>query len=459
MRSDLLPLPPDVPRTPDVEKCHADLGSLQAIYRKTGGKFTNEDGEIQLLQKIVKSCFDFCTAVVASISPTSLLAFSNRQVHGHTVFQNTYVKQLSKIGRYWDFCLFVTKATRQYPNLFRNLRLELLRPYMPVKFPIPNTKETTKCYVHAEIQLVTFYGLTPLREGREPRVLGVSKSACYLCALFISLHGQYFISRTHGHLYREWTIPNLATFGPGQRAQYRTIILKIYQICRSNIVQGSRLRRGQPAESDLDFGARIPLSPIAATTVTNLSQATIQDLRLSTQMHHSTLHLNHVAATENGEQDPTVATPSAPTVPGPSPLPSRNEIDEHPRSDLTVKEEVAATNDRMTSPRDDQSPSSSIPTTNGYTLDSHLITHHKPYDVVIRGTHLIFEIETPHQGTIAIIKNSPNKKLVSAINVDAMTPGDILDLYREENETLPLNLEFRRKNNDPISIEMQWLPS
>ena len=63
--------------------------------------------------------------------------------------------------------------------------------------------------VHAEIQLLLFYELHP--EKQRPRVICSSKSACYLCDLFVKLHGQFHMPRTHGRLYDRWTIPDWAT--------------------------------------------------------------------------------------------------------------------------------------------------------------------------------------------------------------------------------------------------------
>lgn len=59
--------------------------------------------------------------------------------------------------------------------------------------------------VHAEIQLLFFYELHP--KILRPRVICSSKSACYLCDLFIRCHGQFHISRTHGRLYGKWNLP------------------------------------------------------------------------------------------------------------------------------------------------------------------------------------------------------------------------------------------------------------
>ena len=65
--------------------------------------------------------------------------------------------------------------------------------------------------VHAEIQLLLFYEQQP--RGSRPRIIGSSKSACYLCDLFIQTHGEFRVPRTHGRLYDRWILPEHAANG------------------------------------------------------------------------------------------------------------------------------------------------------------------------------------------------------------------------------------------------------
>lgn len=65
--------------------------------------------------------------------------------------------------------------------------------------------------VHAEVQLLLFYEQQP--HVSRPRIIGSSKSACYLCDLFIQSHGEFCIPRTHGRLYDRWILPHHAVNG------------------------------------------------------------------------------------------------------------------------------------------------------------------------------------------------------------------------------------------------------
>jgi hypothetical protein len=58
--------------------------------------------------------------------------------------------------------------------------------------------------VHAEIQLLFYY--ETYNVSLPPRVICSNKSACHLCHLFLKLHGQYHIPRTHGRIYEKWLL-------------------------------------------------------------------------------------------------------------------------------------------------------------------------------------------------------------------------------------------------------------
>lgn len=71
--------------------------------------------------------------------------------------------------------------------------------------------------VHAEIQLLFHHERKQTPSPLPPRTLVSSKLACYLCELFINLHGRFATPGTHGKLYPKWGLPAL----PGETAQGR----------------------------------------------------------------------------------------------------------------------------------------------------------------------------------------------------------------------------------------------
>ncbi|KAK4132321.1 hypothetical protein BT67DRAFT_425741, partial [Trichocladium antarcticum] len=70
-------------------------------------------------------------------------------------------------------------------------------------------KVLTESRVHAEVQIVCYYELQPV--SKTPRVICSSKDACYLCNLFIQLHGTFHIPKTHGNLYPRWQLLPIST--------------------------------------------------------------------------------------------------------------------------------------------------------------------------------------------------------------------------------------------------------
>ena len=79
------------------------------------------------------------------------------------------------------------------------------------KFHARMSSHDTRWKVHAEIQLLFFYELNP--KTHPPRMLCSSKSACYLCSLFVRTHGRFHVPRTHGRLYDRWFLPEWSKVG------------------------------------------------------------------------------------------------------------------------------------------------------------------------------------------------------------------------------------------------------
>ena len=114
---------------------------------------------------------------------------------------------------------------------------------------------------HAEIQLLFFYELNP--EIRRPRMLCSSKSACYLCSLFIEIHGQFHVARTHGRLYDRWLLPEWSRDGVCHESLQSTIS-KFDEALKANIRSVLNRRKtsvSYPNESVT--GSNIPWSSCA----------------------------------------------------------------------------------------------------------------------------------------------------------------------------------------------------
>lgn len=453
MHQDLLTLLPELRKNPRTRQYCDELESLCGTYRKVDGDFADHHRECQQLDRAVQSSFDLCQSITTD-TPSAVASVATSQASSsNTALDSKHIKQIKKIGRYRDVCIFFTKAASRYPELFKDLRLELLSPYLSTRIFDPYKKDFVDYYVHAEVQLITFYDLTPTLKALAPRVLGVSKCACYLCNLFISLHGKYFISKTHGRLYHQWTVPNLVSMSTAQRRQYRRILQEIHGLCKVAALKSYRTGRPYPPESAYDLHTHRILSPIAASTASPLSsQNTIR--APSSGPHGQDLVSNRSAAMEL-----TAAIPSAGRVPVPDAPGSPSD----PPSEVRYKCADEG-KERGVCVFPPQHAESQTPTTSASLaanadpadcLLKHTITHQKPYHLDLHGVHICFEAGENTRGRITLRENStvPN----GAINVDAMAAGDVLDFYRKD-ESLSVHLDLHRTAQRSISLDLEWLP-
>ena len=229
------------------------------------------DDEEQLLKEVIIKSYGICTSEGTHTLEETVTS------HGFDlgeVASNKHIRQLNKIGRYWGLCTSMTDDSRRYPNLFTNAQLKLLRPYQGMNSYISFIDgQRARCLVHAEMQIIAFYGNIRNTSALIPRVIGASKSACYLCNLFIQLHGQFFITKTHGHLYERWNFPNLADFKPVERVNYRQVLTAMdneLQAAYEREIKATR-RRGLPMGSWLTLPPARSLSPAPSTISNSLS--------------------------------------------------------------------------------------------------------------------------------------------------------------------------------------------
>ncbi|KAH6644793.1 hypothetical protein C7974DRAFT_430475 [Boeremia exigua] len=148
------------------------------------------------------------------------------------------LRQIEKIAAYWRIAASLVATSQTYAPLFQSkLQMHFLTPYSSVPTAIGYETWATSCHVHAEVQLAVHYDLlhqsshitetnigSPESVFRQPRVIGTSKWLCYLCFLFLRSHGRYVPANTHGRLYDQWTVPDLAEFGGETRTRYRNIV-------------------------------------------------------------------------------------------------------------------------------------------------------------------------------------------------------------------------------------------
>ena len=265
------------------------FAELEKMSTSTAG---TQDGAKALIS-IVKNTYTLATHTDLE----RLLSFLPKSMKLDLRIKPSMIMKLGKIGRYYSICEFLLAAARKR-KIFKNIKIEISQMQSPttsiVSQPIPRSalRETLarivpeaapiertliplfeartghsftveegaflnrmgdKCRMHAEIQLLFYYELKPVKV--RPRVISSSKSACFLCDLFIKTHGQFYTPRTHGVLYHQWKLPGQGIVAalplPQQHRlvaivqQFNTALEKVIQ----SKVRSTRMVRFHPNES------------------------------------------------------------------------------------------------------------------------------------------------------------------------------------------------------------------
>ncbi|KIA75355.1 hypothetical protein HK57_00184 [Aspergillus ustus] len=188
-----------------------------------------QGGNQELLAKLVRATFLWCK------SPPIGEYASKLETAGATTPQTAAaiktLRQLEKIGAYWRIANDLVAVTDQHRHLFRRVNLEYLTPYASVPTTIAYESWARTCHVHAEIQLVAELAKKAWTgnnasavEIRRPRAIGTSKYLCYLCYLFLRYHGTFQMLSTHGRLYDQWTVPDLAEYDTAMRQRLAAVL-------------------------------------------------------------------------------------------------------------------------------------------------------------------------------------------------------------------------------------------
>ncbi|KAG9857492.1 hypothetical protein KCU98_g961, partial [Aureobasidium melanogenum] len=213
----------------------AQVHRLAAIYEAFEAIETGSQDEMSSLHDLIKESYGFCkTETIADFAQRledSVTAAPTPKVASAI----KCLRQLEKIGAYWRVAVSLIDASLKHATLFQQatLQLEFLTPYEAVSTTIGYEAWATTCHVHAEVQLAVYYDTLSQNSTDSPlgflppRVIGTSKWLCYLCYQFLRAHGSLIPANTHGRLYDQWTIPDLADYKEELRSRYRRIVCDI----------------------------------------------------------------------------------------------------------------------------------------------------------------------------------------------------------------------------------------
>ena len=239
----------------DFNKIEKFVGQMRELFRLLENKKTS-DVTAGKCSETVRELVQICNIVSSRFALGEFFSsFPNSNSLGPTQ-KDSLPRNIGKIGRYRSSSIFLHDAARKLQE-FREIRVESvgssiscglrnLRQFQPqslgstldrimvkkregnspaqtqiiqaVSTNLTTNQQFTKLAkrsdehkVHAEIQLLLFYEMQ--NTETLPRVIASSKSACFLCDLFIKNHGQFYIQQTHGILYSKWALPDLQAIG------------------------------------------------------------------------------------------------------------------------------------------------------------------------------------------------------------------------------------------------------
>jgi hypothetical protein len=211
----------------------------------------------QSLRRVVRESYDLCTSGGKfSLEQTVKQA----GLKPDRVCNRQEFRQVNSIGHYWGACVALSKLARRY-SVFSKIALECLLPFQPVYSRIPDVGKPIPCHVHAEIQVLIFYELKSETSTSIPSVIGTSKATCYLCDLFIKHHGRFLVTKTHGRIHSQWTVPDLKEFSTDSIKSLRrtiTLVDKEIAVAKKRTVKW----RPYPKESWLDVPSLISGSSV-----------------------------------------------------------------------------------------------------------------------------------------------------------------------------------------------------
>ena len=232
---------------------------LEGTARVSSPVFVALKADIQRLGRLFESLEHLSTPEAKSRLGLEILVdivTSCQHVHNHRILEDTLTgiprleavskatiaRTITKLGHYSTVSHSLLQVARNHP-IFERVRISIVKFRAPKvasteldretkdfvhalvnqpgfrkltsRYPDPSLSEiedhirreaTIAIPVHAEIQLLFYYEWNPC--SLPPRIICSSKQACFLCNLFLRIHGKFAVPNTHGRMYEKWALPS-----------------------------------------------------------------------------------------------------------------------------------------------------------------------------------------------------------------------------------------------------------
>ncbi len=444
--------------TADLILLHDRMSHLCSVLQEIEKCAKETSDCAQLLRQVVKESYDLCTSAGTSTLEETIRTYGFENAG---VFRNKHIRQVDKIGRYWGLCKSAAEDSRKYAKAFTDIQLEVIRPYQAKSSSITYTDgQRAPCFVHAEMQITAFYGKASNATLKKPRVIGVSKSACYLCNLFIYKYKQFFVTKTHGRLYDRWNFPDLEDFDPHERADFRRILAGIDQELRAAVIKARKSfkKRDHPMGSWLTLPPARQVSPVPSTVRSVASEGPMGSDKRHVGPSKAAHGLSEVSPPS---PRPLPTTPLALTPPPAYASGLMDERKSTPAHESTPPLPSSCTKHAVRNGRKTSTSSSSMAS---WELPaSRELTAVAPVRTTIGGISLTFEAEGATRGSVAIARILDSKISISAssIDVDALKPGEVKKFVREtesgETESEDTVLNLNHSQGQSTQLTLRWL--